>query len=50
MRKTSCDPKKSCLERLFATTKRENIAKAIVIENNQVYTYGYDRINAHKTN
>jgi len=35
--------KKSGVERLFEISKKDNIEKAIVIENNHVYTYGYQR-------
>ncbi len=34
---------KSGVERLFELSKKDNIEKAIIIENNRVYTYGYDR-------
>lgn len=44
MKKDSTELRKTCLERLLASEKRDNIAKAIVIEANQIYTYGYDRV------
>ena len=40
--------KKSGVERLFEISKKNNIEKAIIIENNHVYTYGYERYGAHK--
>lgn len=44
VKKDSTELRKTCLERLLASEKRDNIAKAIVIEANQIYTYGYDRV------
>lgn len=44
MQQQTVQPRKTCLERLFQDAKKEAIAKAIVIENNQIYTYGYDRV------
>lgn len=35
--------RKSGMERLFEISKKDNIEKAIIIENNHVYTYGYER-------
>ncbi len=40
--------KKSGVERLFEISKKDNIEKAIIIENNHVYTYGYERLDAQK--
>jgi len=40
--------KKSGVERLFEIYKKDNIEKAIIIENNHVYTYGYERSGDHK--
>lgn len=44
MQQQTTQPRKTCLERLFECSKKDSIAKAIVIENNQIYTYGYDRV------
>jgi len=41
--------RKSGVERLFEISKKDNIEKAIIIENNHVYTYGYERFSEHKT-
>lgn len=35
--------KKSQLKRLFLTTKKAGVQKAMIIENNNVYTYGYGK-------
>lgn len=40
--------KKSGVERLFEISKKDNIEKAIIIENNHVYTYGYERYSNDK--
>jgi hypothetical protein len=41
--------KKSGVERLFEISKKDNIEKAIIIENNHVYTYGYERLGDQST-
>ncbi|MDL2237218.1 hypothetical protein LJC56_05250 [Christensenellaceae bacterium OttesenSCG-928-K19] len=48
MKKEINNKKKSGVERLFEISKKDNIEKAIIIENNHVYTYGYERLDAHK--
>jgi hypothetical protein len=48
MKKLNQNRKKSGVERLFEISKKDNIEKAIIIENNHVYTYGYSRLDAHK--
>lgn len=40
--------KKSGVERLFEISSKDNIEKAIIIENNHVYTYGYERFDNRK--
>lgn len=40
--------KKSGVERLFEISKKDNIEKAIIIENNHVYTYGYERFDKRR--
>jgi len=38
------NPKKdACLQKLFATVNKEEVEKAIIIENNHVHTYGYHK-------
>ena len=48
MMKTMQAKKKSGVERLFEISKKDNIEKAIIIENNHVYTYGYGRPGAQR--
>lgn len=33
----------SCLKKLFSTVNKEEVEKAIIIENNHVHTYGYQK-------
>ena len=35
--------RKSGVERLFEISTQDDIDRAIIIENNHVYTYGYER-------
>lgn len=44
MQEQTVQPRKTCLERLVKCPNKDSIAKAIVIENNQIYAYGYDRV------
>lgn len=44
MKKEASELRKTCLERLFESSRKETIAKAIVVENNHIYAYGYDRV------
>lgn len=44
MKKQQNEARRKCLERLISNARKDSIAKAIVIENNQIYTYGYDRV------
>ena len=48
MKNNRNERKKSGVERLFEISKKDNIEKAIIIENNHVYTYGYQRYDSQR--
>ncbi len=43
MRENVAHNAKSGIDKLFETLRKEDIQKAIVIENNRILTYGYER-------
>jgi hypothetical protein len=48
MKREKSNRRKSGVERLFEISRKDNIEKAIIIENNHVYTYGYQRYDSRR--